>query len=59
MKTRRYEAVFESQENLELLIEYLCDKIWEIKENNKKALERSVDNKKGYAEALIKIIGCK
>lgn len=49
-----YEAVFASQENLELLSEHLRDKIWEIKENDKKVWEKLVDNEESYAEALIR-----
>ncbi|MFH1522794.1 MAG: hypothetical protein ABIE43_03165 [Patescibacteria group bacterium] len=47
-----FEAASENKENLSLLSEHLRDKIWEMKELNKKAWKKLVDDEEKYAEVL-------
>lgn len=47
-----YEAVLESDDNLEYLTKYLRDKVWDMKENNIETWKRLIKKEKDYAELL-------
>lgn len=48
-----YEALVESDDNLEYLTKYLLDKVWDMKEANIEAWEKIKQSENRYARLLV------